>query len=169
MLYHLIALQLSLAAPPVLVIPAQGGGVDLPSTFWLAEDVSVGPGRVLRSVRIEALHWSPTWPSQTAAVVQLAVCTPGGLPLTVPQSRSYDGSGSITFELGAVAVPDTIVIAVRNRVPSRRFVWRSGPVIDSLTDPVVHEWTLTGQPIPTDCPLIDIAQSLTLTFISETR
>jgi hypothetical protein len=164
---YLMALPFVVAPPYTITIPAQLGGPVVPSTYRVGDDVYAGPGRILQSVTIPALHWSPTWPSQTSALVELVIYTTDGVPVAPAQSRMYDGSGSITFTFPGVAVPETIIVTARNRVPSRQFVWAGAP-LHGLTDPEVKELDLSGVPMPRPCPWVDMGLAMTLRFAAET-
>ena len=156
-----LILALGLPMPTAIIVPPDGGGVQLPSNYRVAEDIVIGPDRTLESITVHALHWTATTPSQTGALVEIVVYDTDGVALTAPQSKMYDGSGSITFSFPSVDVPDTIVVSLRNRVPSRRMVWQTAELHDR-TDSRVWEIYLDGQPIPVDCPLVDVAMSMTV-------
>ena len=160
---YLMALPFVIQPPPAITIPAQLGGPALPSTYRVGDDVYVGPGQILTGVTLPALRWSPTWPSQTGALVELVIYTVDGVQLAPPVSKMYDGSGSITFTFAGVAVPDTIIVTARNRVPSRQFVW-AGSLLHGRTDPEVKELDLTGVPLDRPCPWVDMGLAMTLRF-----
>jgi hypothetical protein len=162
----ILTLALALGRPSTITIQPTGGGIDVPTTYQVAEDINLGArGRVLTRVTLDAVHWRSDWPSQPGAVLRLTVYAEGSVPLWSGW-KMYDGSGSITFDTGGITIPSqTVGIAVR-RLTSKRFAWAHGALDESLTDPVVYDLTIGGQVIRA-CPMVGVAQALTLTFTDD--
>jgi hypothetical protein len=160
---YLMALPFVVQPPTTITIPVQLGGPALPSTYRVGDDVYVGPGKILTGVELPPLRWNSSWPSQAGALVELVIYTTDGVPVAPPVSKMYDGSGSIAFTFHGVAVPETIIVTARNRVPSRQFVW-AGAFMHGRTDREVKEWGLTGVPLDRPCPWVDMGLAMTLRF-----